>query len=249
LAGGRSPLEYARTILKVCQIYLRSPLPCAAGISGADLDRRITAIMARNDIQETDAGRKALLVTLLAVMILVPFVTGGLKSTPAAQLAQSLARVLVPLAPNYQVATAVSAIISARPVQDAKRQQQHKAVPDHASPIHGMALAPPAIEVSMPLIVIAAPQLDADPQASAGDPEIKVCRPPQSLPDSRLMGPPVCLPQRVWDQIRQQNLVLMPDGQTLVASFEKERTLKARICMYAGSAAASTLTNLAINCF
>ena len=65
LAGGQNPLEYAQAILRVCRLYLRSPLACASGVSGADLDRRITAIMARRELDDIDPARKLLLAGLL----------------------------------------------------------------------------------------------------------------------------------------------------------------------------------------
>ncbi len=74
VACGKNPLHYARAILKVCRLYFRSPLACASGVSGADLDRRITAIMADRDVQNIDPGRKLLLAALGMVIIMAPFV-------------------------------------------------------------------------------------------------------------------------------------------------------------------------------
>ena len=61
LAQGGSPGEYARGILRVCQRYAGSPLPCAAGIGGSDLKKRIREIMAwRASLPVTSRGRAAL---------------------------------------------------------------------------------------------------------------------------------------------------------------------------------------------
>jgi uncharacterized protein (TIGR03435 family) len=57
LAQGGCPGEYARSILQVCGRYVGSLLPCAAGISGADLKTRVAKIM---------TWRKPLPVTLRA---------------------------------------------------------------------------------------------------------------------------------------------------------------------------------------
>jgi bla regulator protein blaR1 len=45
LASGRDPQTYAEGILKVCRFYLQSKLACASGVSGADLKKRVEAIM------------------------------------------------------------------------------------------------------------------------------------------------------------------------------------------------------------
>jgi bla regulator protein blaR1 len=45
---GSPPDVYAESILKTCQYFLESPLRCAAGITGADLKRRIEEIMTRH---------------------------------------------------------------------------------------------------------------------------------------------------------------------------------------------------------
>ena len=122
LAHGKNPLEYAQAILKVCELYLRSPLPCASGVSGADLDRRITAIMARKDIQDIDSGRKLLLGALLVATLAAPLVTGGLKSAPTAQLAQRLTRALTSIAPTRAVAVTRPAVnAEIRQMRDADR--------------------------------------------------------------------------------------------------------------------------------
>ena len=42
---GNRPRAYAQGILKVCELYLESPLECVAGVSGSNLRRRIERIM------------------------------------------------------------------------------------------------------------------------------------------------------------------------------------------------------------
>ena len=46
IAAGHDPEIYAGGILKVCRFCIRSPLACAAGVSGADLSLRVRQIMA-----------------------------------------------------------------------------------------------------------------------------------------------------------------------------------------------------------
>ncbi|HEY4213752.1 MAG TPA: M56 family metallopeptidase [Steroidobacteraceae bacterium] len=46
IANGCDPATYADTILTICRLYLRPAPPLSAGVAGADLKRRIEAIMA-----------------------------------------------------------------------------------------------------------------------------------------------------------------------------------------------------------
>ena len=246
LAHGKNPLEYAQAILKVCKLYLRSPLPCASGVSGADLDRRITAIMARKDIQDIDSGRKLLLATLLAATLVAPFVTGGLKSAPAAQLAQNLTRALASIAPANGIAVTKPAVRSLRQARNVNRHRRREVPLSHSMQPPASALRAPTIETNAPVVFI--PQLVLEPQTASSDSEVNVCRPPQLLPASRFMGPKVCLPQREWDRLKSENLLLLPDGHTLIVSFDKEQALKARPCS-APTVGGATAALGTVSCF
>jgi bla regulator protein blaR1 len=76
---GNRPHVYAEGILNVCKFYLESPLPCAAGVTGADLKKRIEAIMNRRISSQLTTARKLLLagvgLTALAGPILVGIAT------------------------------------------------------------------------------------------------------------------------------------------------------------------------------
>jgi hypothetical protein len=56
------------------------------------------------------------------------------------------------------------------------------------------------------------PQTDKSPD----DPEATYCRPPQILPDSRLMGPRVCMTNRQWDVLHSKGLEISADGKNTV---------------------------------
>src|SRR5260370_5173282 len=58
---GNQPHVYAEGILNVCKFYLESPLPCAAGVTGADLKKRIEAIMNRRISSQLTTARKLVL--------------------------------------------------------------------------------------------------------------------------------------------------------------------------------------------
>jgi hypothetical protein len=56
-----------------------------------------------------------------------------------------------------------------------------------------------------------------DPKGG-GDPAAITCRLPQHLPGSRLKGPEVCQSNRVWAALNTYRGIILPDGQTLVAT-------------------------------
>jgi beta-lactamase regulating signal transducer with metallopeptidase domain len=220
LAGGQNPLEYAQAILRVCRLYLRSPLACASGVAGADLGRRVDAIMARPDLEDVDSLRKLMLAGLLLIAIAGPLVAGGLRATPPAELIQRLATALLPPAP------AVTTLAAATPVSTA-RHRTHPAAPvaEPALKVEPRTLSERDVPAAPSLIVIAAPQLPAETQEAAN-----ICRAPQQLSGSRLLGPQVCLSQAEWDRIKERDLVLMPDGHTLDVNYEKARSIRAEGC-------------------
>lgn len=211
LETGKKPLDYAQAILKVCRSYFRSPLPCASGVSGSDLDRRITAIMARRNIDDVDPNKILLLAGLGLFLILTPFVSGGLRPASTMPMVQNFVSMLTIAESRREPVKEVLPI----------RRPRHRTVSQPASvAAQPRLVSAPAIDASLPMIVLPAPQLAAEPIAGAKD-EIPVCRPPQTLPGSHLAGPQVCLPQKEWDRLKAQGLVLMPDGHSLARSYEK----------------------------
>jgi beta-lactamase regulating signal transducer with metallopeptidase domain len=90
LAAGQPPQIYAESILKVCKFYLRSPLDCAAGISGADLKRRMEAIMRNSLIRQLSLLKKGVLAATAVLMLALPLMLGIPVGIPMA-MAQSSA--------------------------------------------------------------------------------------------------------------------------------------------------------------
>lgn len=90
---GSRPKVYAEGILKICELYLESPLPCVAGVTGANLKKRIEAIMAEGTALRLSIARKAALVTAAAAALAGPVVV-GIWNAPAirAQAAQAAAQ-------------------------------------------------------------------------------------------------------------------------------------------------------------
>ena len=87
IAAGHDPEIYAGGILKVCRFCIRSPLPCAAGVSGADLSLRVRQIMSGEPAAALDGGRRALLTGFAMLALGLP-VMAGLSATPLAVVVQ-----------------------------------------------------------------------------------------------------------------------------------------------------------------
>jgi TonB family protein len=99
--SGHDRAAYAESILDVCARYARSPLRCAAGVSGADLKRRITQIMRGDVMSKLGFAKKVFLGALAAGALGVPVLAGFLaQSTALAQQADDWLPI-VKVAPVY----------------------------------------------------------------------------------------------------------------------------------------------------
>ncbi|HTS09307.1 MAG TPA: TIGR03435 family protein, partial [Candidatus Eisenbacteria bacterium] len=74
---------YAESILKVCEFCLGSPLPCVAGVTGADLKKRMVHIMNDRILHKLDFARKFLLTAAAFLAIAVPITFGVFHATPS----------------------------------------------------------------------------------------------------------------------------------------------------------------------
>jgi bla regulator protein BlaR1 len=99
-AGGHAEV-YAQSILNVCIFYVESPLPCAAGVTGADLKRRIARIMAEAPARRLTLPGRILMASVLAVSLAAPLVAGLIAANP---LSAQLLLAAGPL-PSFEVAT------------------------------------------------------------------------------------------------------------------------------------------------
>ncbi len=79
---GGSSRVYAQAILKVCELYVESPVACVAGVSGASLKRRIEGIMSNRIARELDAGRKLLVAGVGIIAIAAPLAVGVMNAPP-----------------------------------------------------------------------------------------------------------------------------------------------------------------------
>jgi bla regulator protein BlaR1 len=86
LQRGSEPHVYAQGILKVCELYVESPLTCMAGVTGKNLKKRMERIM-RNHVGESlNIWRKVLLFTAGLMAATLPILI-GLFDSPQSQAA------------------------------------------------------------------------------------------------------------------------------------------------------------------
>lgn len=82
LSRGNEPRDYAEAILSVCKLYVESPLVCVAGVTGAELKKRIHAILGGRIARELGMVRKVALAAAAVVALALP-VLMGIVAAPA----------------------------------------------------------------------------------------------------------------------------------------------------------------------
>lgn len=80
LRAGTQPEVYAEGILKICELYLKSPLACVAGVSGANLPKRIEAIVNHHGLPPLNVLKRLMLVVAGVAAVSGPIVVGLLTS-------------------------------------------------------------------------------------------------------------------------------------------------------------------------
>jgi bla regulator protein blaR1 len=80
LRMGKDPQAYAEGILKVCEFYLESPLACVAGVTGADMKKRIHAIMCQHIGSKVGWTKKLLLAGTGIAALALPITIGFLNA-------------------------------------------------------------------------------------------------------------------------------------------------------------------------
>jgi len=80
---GSDPRIYAEGILKVCELYLASPLECVAGVTGSNLRQRIRGIMTHPGTIRMSIAKKLLLAAAGVLAVTLPIFVGGLRAQPA----------------------------------------------------------------------------------------------------------------------------------------------------------------------
>jgi uncharacterized protein (TIGR03435 family) len=82
---------YAQGILKVCRLCLESPLACISGVTGANLKRRIEAILNATAIEELNRRTKLLLAASSIAATVVPVAIGIVNAPPISAQARTAA--------------------------------------------------------------------------------------------------------------------------------------------------------------
>ncbi len=96
LARAHDPQTYAEAIIAVCEVCLRSPLKCAAGIGGATtLRERIERLLSSPSVRSLGAIRRCALGAAMAALIGVPLAIGVLNAPPV-RAQSALARASAP---------------------------------------------------------------------------------------------------------------------------------------------------------
>jgi bla regulator protein BlaR1 len=77
---GNAPEVYAEGILRICDLYLKSSLPCVAAVTGANLKRRIEEIMSNRMVQTLNGGKKLLLAGAGTLAVVAPIMVGTMSA-------------------------------------------------------------------------------------------------------------------------------------------------------------------------
>jgi beta-lactamase regulating signal transducer with metallopeptidase domain len=73
------PEVYAEGILKICKLYVESPLPCVSGVMGSNLKKRIESIMSNRRGQRLNWARRVALGTAAMAAIVMPVLVGMVR--------------------------------------------------------------------------------------------------------------------------------------------------------------------------
>ena len=109
---GSEPRIYAEAILNVCKLYVESPLVCVSGVTGANLKRRIEAIMTNRTGQKLNRAKKVLLATAGVAVLAAPMVIGLCHGTVAEASAAPFTP--EPQPSSFEVASVKTAVEPAR---------------------------------------------------------------------------------------------------------------------------------------
>ncbi len=135
LRMGCEPTDYVEGILNVCRFYKASPLSCVSGVTGADVKKRLRAILAGSIARELTIGKKAGLAAIGLAALAAPIAIGVLS------------------APQVQAQSSHPAVVSAAQAEAAKPlvaqiTAPKGGAPQAARPVPQAAAAPLQFEVA-----------------------------------------------------------------------------------------------------
>lgn len=82
LRTGNQPYAYAEGVLKICELYLQSPLRCMSGVTGSNLKTRIQTILAGHIGRDLSFSKKAVLIIAGILALVVPLAVGIIHAAP-----------------------------------------------------------------------------------------------------------------------------------------------------------------------
>lgn len=82
LRAGNQPDAYAEGVLKVCELYLQSPLRCMCGVTGSNLKARIQTIMAGHIGCDLSLSKRTVLTTAGILALAIPIAIGIIHAAP-----------------------------------------------------------------------------------------------------------------------------------------------------------------------
>ena len=130
LRTGGDPRAYAEGILKICELYLASPLACVAGVTGGDLKRRIEAIVSGHEVLPISFAKKVGLSVAAAAALALPIGVGiGHPRTAQAQ-SQSPVRPSDAATLRFEVASVKTCAVE--PNTGNERRPEYKITPGRA---------------------------------------------------------------------------------------------------------------------
>jgi bla regulator protein BlaR1 len=98
LSLGSEPLDYAEGILTVCKSYVESPLSLVSGVTGANLKKRIHAILTGRIAADLNFAKKLALAAAAIAAVASPIAVGIMNSPGISAQAQ-------PAAPRFETAS------------------------------------------------------------------------------------------------------------------------------------------------
>jgi beta-lactamase regulating signal transducer with metallopeptidase domain len=241
VAGGVRPLVYAEGILKTCRFYVQSPLACASGVSGADLNLRLSLIIADQPAITLHPAKAMLLALAGMGTLILPLAASILGSAPVTAIATKVATVLA--APDP--AMPVIGSISHAPKKVVLRHGRHHIAIASPATFPTRAETPtmlrlPAIQINT-VLETRLPSISAPAVAAPQSDSPIVCRRPEQLFNSRLTGPEVCLRAEQWAKLHANGQDISPDGRSVIRTdYEKERAMAGSPCPQHMSIGAST---------
>jgi len=133
---------YAEALLKTCRFCIESPLPCVAGVTGADLRQRVVDIVTGRELLQMSWPKKILISAAAVCVVAAPVVLGQAKA------AQRLMRAAIEAAPRRVQAVAKTMMTDARSASSSDAADISQATTDNATPTDADMSLGPAFEVA-----------------------------------------------------------------------------------------------------